>query len=73
MAVDMQQLQVVHRVLSAMGAPNAMMDLAVFLCYPQRLTANHASSGTEQEFRSNFEQEDGATQGVRTMSRKIGA
>lgn len=29
--------------------------------------------GTEQEFRSNFEQEDGATQGVRTMSGKIGA
>ena len=27
-------------------------------------------SGTEQEFRSNFEQEDGATQGVRTMSGK---
>ncbi|HKM84341.1 MAG TPA: hypothetical protein VJY15_25705 [Candidatus Acidoferrum sp.] len=36
-------------------------------------SAGHGVHGSEQEFRSNFEQEDGATQGVRTMSGKIGA
>src|SRR5215471_16104255 len=44
MAVGMQQLQVVRRVRSASAAPNPMVDLAVFLRYPQRLTADHASS-----------------------------
>jgi len=33
MTVGMQQLQVVGRVLTASGAPDSMVDLAVFLCY----------------------------------------
>src|SRR5438128_2492911 len=44
MAVGMQQLQVVCRVPTASATPDAMMDLAVLLCEPQRLTADHTSS-----------------------------
>src|SRR5207253_4776119 len=44
MAVGMQQLPVVRRVRTAPAAPSPMVDLAVFLRYPQRLTADHASS-----------------------------
>src|SRR4051794_11995238 len=44
MAVDMEQLHVVTRVLTASAAPDAMMDLAVLLCQSQRLTAGHRSS-----------------------------
>src|SRR5208282_4992827 len=44
MTVGMHQLQVVSPVRTASTAPDTMVDLAVFLCYPQRLTANHASS-----------------------------
>ena len=32
MAVDMEQLHVVRRVPTASAAPDAMMDLTVFLC-----------------------------------------
>src|SRR4051794_15765856 len=44
MAVDMQQLHVVTRVLTASATPDAMMDLTVLLGQSQRLTAGHASS-----------------------------
>src|SRR6516164_4066175 len=44
MAVGMQQLSVVGRVRTASAAPDPMVDLAVFLRYPQRLTADHASA-----------------------------
>src|SRR5437763_10905059 len=44
MAVDMEQLQVVTRVLTASAAPDAMMDRTILLCPSQRLTAGHASS-----------------------------
>jgi hypothetical protein len=44
MTVGMQQLQVVRRVRTAFDAPNPMVDVAVFLCDPQRLTAHQASS-----------------------------
>src|SRR3954449_9403387 len=44
MTVGMQQLQVVRRVRSASAAPDAMVDLAVLLCEPQRLTTDPTSS-----------------------------
>jgi hypothetical protein len=44
MTVGMQQLQVVGRVRTASAAPDAVMDVQVFLCNPQWLTTNHASS-----------------------------
>src|SRR5262245_18921669 len=44
MTVGMEQLQVVGRVRSASAAPDAMMDLTVFLCEPQRLTTDLTSS-----------------------------
>ena len=44
MTVGMQQLQVVGRVRTASAAPDAMVDLHVFLRDPQWLTTDHASS-----------------------------
>ena len=44
MTVGMQQLQVVGRVRTASASPDAMVDVQVFLCDPQRLTTDHASS-----------------------------
>jgi hypothetical protein len=44
MTVGVQQLQVVGCVRTASAAPDAMVDMHVFLCDPQRLTTDHASS-----------------------------
>src|SRR5205823_2301266 len=44
MTVGMQQLPVVGHVQSASAAPDPVVNLAVFFCYAQRLTADHASS-----------------------------
>jgi hypothetical protein len=44
MTVGVQQLQVVGRVRTASAAPDAMVDLHVFLRDPQWLTTDHASS-----------------------------
>jgi hypothetical protein len=44
MTVGVQQLQVVGRIRTASAAPDAVVDVQVFLCYPQRLTTYHASS-----------------------------
>jgi hypothetical protein len=56
MAVGMQKLLVVGRVRTASAAPDPMVDLAVSLCYPQRLTADHASYG---RYRKAFSDEWG--------------
>src|SRR3954454_16129711 len=44
MAVGMHQLHVVRRVRTAPAAPDPMVDLAVFLCDAQGLTADRTSS-----------------------------
>ena len=44
MTFGMQQLQVAGCVRTAPAAPDAMVEMQVFLCDPQRLTTDHASS-----------------------------
>jgi hypothetical protein len=44
MTVGVQRLQVVGRVRTASTAPDAMVDLQIFLCDARRLTADQASS-----------------------------